>query len=74
MIGFAVMLLMMLGFKIVIYYAVHFEVYSKLDSLAILVAIFMGLIVPIAANIIPIKEAISYSLRDSLDIYRHKIG
>jgi hypothetical protein len=34
----------------------------------------MGICVPLLANIIPIKEAIGHSLRDSLDIYRKKVN
>lgn len=34
----------------------------------------MGIIVPMLANILPIYEVLGYSLRDSLDVYRNKVG
>lgn len=33
----------------------------------------MGLIVPLVSNILPLRETMSISLRDALDVYRKKI-
>jgi ABC-type antimicrobial peptide transport system permease subunit len=45
---------------------------GTLDWLPVVVPLIVGLVIPVFANIGPIKSATSTSLRDALDVYRNK--
>lgn len=41
----------------------------SLNSTAVILAVVLGFVMPIIANVVPIKRALSNTLRDALDIY-----
>ena len=41
---------------------------------AVLLAVVVGLVMPLLANIVPISRALSRTLRDSLDVYHHVVS
>eukprot|EP00347_Sterkiella_histriomuscorum_P012753 403367353 len=71
--GFIVMTLILYTLKLVIYDATKFSIYQEIDTATILVAVLMGLVAPLVANYVPARQAMSKSLRDSLDVYRKTI-
>ena len=44
-----------------------------LSKISLVICIFVGIFIPIAANIIPLRRALSSTLRDSLDLTHHVI-
>jgi ABC-type antimicrobial peptide transport system permease subunit len=45
-----------------------------LETRAVVIAAIVGIVMPFVANILPIRRALSRTLRDSLDIYHHVIS
>jgi len=45
-----------------------------MKTTAAVVAVVIGLVMPLAANVIPISRALSKTLRDSLDVYHHVVS
>jgi hypothetical protein len=41
---------------------------------SIIVGLFIGLVIPILSNIIPIRQALGKNLRSSLDLYHRAVG
>jgi ABC-type antimicrobial peptide transport system permease subunit len=43
----------------------------ELDTVAVVIAAIVGLVMPLVSNIFPIRRALTKTLRDSLDVYHH---
>ena len=71
--GFFIMTLLLFTLKLIIYDATKFAIFTEVDNFTLYVGLFMGIAVPLIANYLPIREAMSKSLRDSLDIYRKSL-
>ncbi|CDW88470.1 permease-like protein [Stylonychia lemnae] len=68
--GFIVMAIELVGIKMVIYDSTRFGIYQYVGAFTVFVGLIMGIVIPLMSNYIPIKQAMSKSLRDSLDVYR----
>jgi predicted lysophospholipase L1 biosynthesis ABC-type transport system permease subunit len=64
--------------NVIIVYIIYTYSYSEVSYLIlyspILIGIAVGLFIPMASNILPIKKALSKTIRDALDIYHSQVS
>ncbi|TNV74243.1 hypothetical protein FGO68_gene7073 [Halteria grandinella] len=68
--GVIVMLLMLVAIRVGVFYVLSFPLNAYIDTYTVVLAIFLGVILPQLSNLAPIRDIMASSLRDSLDIAR----
>lgn len=59
--------------RILIFYYAEFSAQLVMRDRTIYIGLFLGIILPLVSNILPMKEAMSNTLRNALDKFRNGV-
>jgi hypothetical protein len=73
MMGFFVMLLILSGIQVLAFQVAGIALIPTVDYFTIMIAVSLGILLPLLANAAPINKAVSKQLRDALDTNRKSL-